>query len=125
MHPVLQAAIDESVAAFGAHRVAYAERPDGSVRVTIRGAELGDTWDPQMTDITTTLLVSFPTTQPYPFYLPPNLKRAEGKAMPSNFQNVVVDGQAALQLSVRPLGNRTVQSFPALIAGVASWMRTH
>jgi hypothetical protein len=125
MHPVLQAAIDESVAAFGADRVLFSERPDGSVRVTVRGIHVGDAWSPPVTDLTTTLLVSFPATQPYPFYLPANLNRINGKPMPSNLQKVTVDGQVTLQLSVRPQGSRPVESFPALIAGVASWMKTH
>lgn len=125
MHPVLQAAIDESIAAFGVERVAFTERPDGSIRVTVSGLHLGDTWSPQVTEITTTLLISFPATQPYPFYLPANLNRTNGEAMPSNFQTVTVDGHAALQLSVRPQGNRTVESLPALVAGVVSWIKTH
>lgn len=125
MHPVLRAAIDESVAAFGVERVTFTERPDGSVKVTVAGVDLGDTWSPQVSEITTTLLVSFPATQPYPFYLPAHLNRTNDKAMPSNLQRVTLDGQAVLQLSVRPLGNRTVESFPALIAGVVSWIRTN
>jgi len=125
MHPVLQATIDESVAAFGVERFTYTERPDGSVKVTVRGLDLGDTWSPQMSEITTNLLVSFPATQPYPFYLPATLTRPNGVAMPSNFQQVTVEGQLVWQLSVRPLGGRSVDSFPALIAGVVSWIRSH
>lgn len=125
MHPVLQKALDESVVAFGVERVVFTERPDGSVRVTVLGFDLGDTWSPQVAQITTVLLVSFPATQPYPFYLPTNLNRTNGKAMPQNYTRVVVDGQEVLQLSVRPLGNRTVVSFPELIAGVVSWIRSN
>ncbi len=85
MHPVLQKALDESVVAFGVERVVFTERPDGSVRVTVLGFDLGDTWSPQVAQIATVLLVSFPATQPYPFYLPTNLNRTNGKAMPQNY----------------------------------------
>lgn len=125
MHPVLQAALDESIAAFGVERVDFTERPDGSVRVTVRGFDLGDTWSPSVTEITTNLLVSFPATQPYPFYLPVELNRTNGMAMPPNLTRVTLDGQTVVQLSVRAQGNRAVESFSELIAGVVSWIRTH
>jgi hypothetical protein len=124
MHPVLQAAIDDATAAFGPDNVVHVELPDGTVRVTVRGQDAGEKWQPQFVDITANLLVTFPTTQPYPFYLPADVSRTSG-AMPSNMTRVNLDGVAFTQLSVRPQGGRTVDSFAALIGGVASWLRSN
>ncbi len=122
MHPVLRAALDEAAEAFGPDKVAFTEMPDGSVKVTISGMEIGDGWVPQTVSITTTLLVTFPSPPPYPFYLPAGLRRADGRAVP-NVRAVTINGTAMTQLSVRPRGRRAEGSFPALIRGVASWLR--
>lgn len=122
MHPVLQAAVDDAAEAFGTEMVSFTERPDGSVKVTISGLDLGAGWGPQVVSITATLLTTFPSPPPYPFYLPAGLRRVDGATVP-NLRPAVVDGTAVSQLSVRPLGGRPESSFPALILGVLSWLR--
>lgn len=122
MHPVLRAALDEAVEVFGPDKVAFTEMSDGSVKATISGLEIGDGWVPQTVGITTMLLVTFPSPPPYPFYLPAGLRRADESAVP-NMRAATIDGTAVTQLSVRPLGGRAENSFPALICGVASWLR--
>jgi hypothetical protein len=124
MHPVLQGAVDEAVAAFGIEHVASSELADGSVRISVRELDIGDTWQPRTVEITVTLLVTFPATSPYPFYLPPELSHTSGP-MPSNMTPVTLDGRRLTQLSVRPGGNRAVESLTALIGGVVSWLRMH
>jgi hypothetical protein len=124
MHPVLRAAVDETAEAFGADTVAFAERPDGSVKVTVSSLDLGGNWEPRVVGIAAILLTTFPSPAPYPFYLPAGLRRADGGPVP-NLKAATVDGVAVSQLSVRPLGGRTESSFPALILGVVSWLRDH
>ena len=122
MHPVLRAALEEAAEAFGPDKVAFTEMPDGSVKATVSGVEIGDGWVPQTVGITTTLLVTFPSPPPYPFYLPAGLRRADGGAVP-NMRTATIDGAVVTQLSVRPQGGRAESSFPALIRGVAAWLR--
>jgi hypothetical protein len=122
MHPVLQAAVDEAAEAFGRDKVTFTELPDGSVKVTISDLDIGEGWVPRTVSITTTLLATFPSPPPYPFYLPGGLQKAGGVAVP-NMRAATVDGVAVMQLSVRPQGGRPESSFPALISGVASWLR--
>ena len=122
MHPVLQAAVDEAVRDFGPDAVAFSERPDGSVKVTVSGQDIGGGWDPNVVSLTTILLTTYPAPPPYPFYLPAGLRKVDGAAIP-NLTAATVDGVAAAQLSVRPQGGRPASSFPALIRGVVSWLR--
>ncbi len=49
MHPVLRAALDEAAEAFGPDKVAFTEMPDGSVKATISGMEIGDWGRPRWT----------------------------------------------------------------------------
>ena len=122
MHPVLQAAVDEALDSFGRDEVTFAERADGSVKVTVSAQDVGTSWEPSIISVTAILLTTFPTPPPYPFYLPAGLRKADGSAVP-NMTAVTIDGADAMQLSVRPQGNRAVSSFPALISGVVSWLR--
>lgn len=122
MHPVLRASLDETVEVFGPDKVIFTELPDGSVRVTVSGLDLGQGWEPRVVGITATLLTTFPSPAPYPFYLPAGLRKTDGGAVP-NLGLATVDGVAVSQLSVRPLSGRTESSLPALILGVVSWLR--
>jgi hypothetical protein len=122
MHPVLQAAVGEAAEAFGQDKVTFTERPDGSVKVTVSGLDLGERWDPRVVSITTTLLTTFPSPTPYPFYLPVGLRKADGTAIP-NMGAATLDGAAVSQLSVRPKDGRTENSLPALLLAVISWLR--
>jgi hypothetical protein len=122
MHPVLQAAVDEAAEAFGRDKVTFAERPDGSAKVTVSDLDIGERWEPRVVSITTTLLTTFPSPPPYPFYLPAGLRKADGAAVP-NMRAATLDGVAVSQLSVRPQGGRTENSLPALLLGIVSWLR--
>jgi hypothetical protein len=122
MHPVILAALDEAVETFGPEKVTFTELPDGSVRVTVSGQDIGEGWEPRIVTIKTTLLATFPSPAPYPFYLPAGLRKTDGKQI-ANVTQATIDGSAVTQLSVRPLGGRTESSFPALICGVSSWLR--
>lgn len=122
MHPVLQAAVDEAAGAFGRDKVTFTELPDGSVKVTISDLDIGEGWVPRTVSITTTLLTTFPSPPPYPFFLPGGLRKVDGNAVP-NMRAASIDGVTVIQLSVRPQGGRPESSFPALISGVVSWLR--
>lgn len=122
MHPVLQAAIDDAVQAFGRDKVTFAGLPDGSVRVAVSGQDIGEGWEPRVVSITTTLLTTFPSPPPYPFYLSAGLRKRDGTVVP-NLGSATIDGVAVTQLSVRPQGGRSERSFPALIRAVVSWLR--
>jgi hypothetical protein len=122
MHPVLRAAVDDAAQAFGQDKVTFTELPDGSVKVTVSGQDIGERWQPDVISITTTLLTTFPSPPPYPFYLPADLQKKDGSAVP-NLGSATIDGVAVTQLSVRPQGGRPVSSFPALIRAVVSWLR--
>src|ERR1022692_74379 len=116
MHPVLRAAIDDALGSFGMARVTFAERPDGSVKVTVSGLDIGTSWEPSVISVTVVLLTTFPTPPPSPFYLPAAMQKADGSSVP-NMSAVAIDGAAATQLSVRPPVNGAVSSFPALVLG--------
>jgi hypothetical protein len=122
MHPVVRAALDEAAETFGPDRVTFTELPDGSVKVTVSGQDIGDGWVPRIVSITTTLLATFPSPAPYPFYLPAGLHKVGGGTA-GNMTPVTIDGADAIQLSVRPQGGRPECSFPALICGISSWLR--
>jgi hypothetical protein len=122
MHPVLRAAVDDAAQAFGQDKVTFAELPDGSVKVTVSSQDIGEGWEPNVVSITTTLLTTFPSPPPYPFYLSAGLRKTDGSAVP-NMSSATIDGEAVTQLSVRPQGGRSASSFPALIHGVVSWLQ--
>jgi hypothetical protein len=92
------------------------------VKVTVSGQDIGERWQPDVVSITTTLLTTFPSPPPYPFYLPADLRKKDGSAVP-NLGSATIDGVAVTQLSVRPQGGRPASSFPALIRAVVSWLR--
>jgi len=123
MHPVIRAALDDAAETFGPDKVTFTEQPDGSVKVTISGHDIGENWDPQVISITTTLLTTFPSPPPYPFYLPAALRKTDGTTVPG-MSSTTIDGTDVIQLSVRPKGGRPETSFPALICGIASWLRS-
>jgi hypothetical protein len=123
MHPVIRAALDDAAETFGPDQVTFTELPDGSVKVTVWGQDIGEGWEPRVVSITTTLLTTFPSPPPYPFYLPAGLRKTDGTTVP-NMGATTIDGISVIQLSVRPLGGRPESSFPALIWGVASWLRS-
>lgn len=123
MHPVIRAALDDAAETFGPDQVTFTELPDGSVKVTVWGQDIGEGWEPGVVSITTTLLTTFPSPPPYPFYLPADLRKTDGTTVP-NMRATTIDGIGVIQLSVRPLGGRPESSFPALICGVASWLRS-
>jgi hypothetical protein len=122
MHPIIRAALDDAAETFGPDKVAFTELPNGSVEATVSGQDIGDGWEPGIISITTTLLTTFPSPPPYPFYLPAGLRKTDGKAV-SNMTAVTIDGIDMLQLSVRPQGGRPESSFASLIRGVTSWLR--
>ena len=122
MHPVLRAALDDAAETFGPDKVTFTELPDGSVKVTVSGQDIGEGWGPRAVSITTTLPATFPSPPPYPFYLPAGLRKTDGGATP-NMRAATIDGMDMIQLSVRPQGGRTESSFPALICGIVSWLR--
>lgn len=123
MHPVIRAALDDAAETFGPDQVTFTELSDGSVKVTVWGQDIGEGWEPRVVSITTTLLTTFPSPPPYPFYLPAGLRKTGGTTVP-NMGATTIDGISVIQLSVRPLGGRPESSFPALICGVASWLRS-
>jgi hypothetical protein len=122
MHPVLQSAVDDAAQDFGQDKVTFTELPDGSVKVTVSGQDIGERWEPHVVSITTTLLTTFPSPPPYPFYLPAGLRKSDGSAVP-NLGSATIDGVTVSQLSVRPQGGRPESSFPALIRAVVTWLR--
>jgi len=122
MHPVVRAALDDAAETFGPGNVAFTELPAGSVKATVSGQDIGGGWVPSVISITTTLLTTFPSPPPYPFYLPGDLRKADGTAVP-NMRAAAIDGINVIQLSVRPQGGRPESSFPALICGITSWLR--
>jgi len=123
MHPTLQQAVDEAVATFGPDAVSVVERPDGSVRVTVKDLDLGPGWEPSRIELGTVLLTTYPVPAPYPFYLTKGLHRVDGKSVP-NLQQVPDQGDTISQLSVRPLGNQAFATLPALLLAVVSWLRS-
>jgi hypothetical protein len=122
MHPVLQAAVDDAAEEFGQEKVTFTELPDGSVKVTVSGQDIGERWEPNVVSITANLLTTFPSPPPYPFYLPADLRKRDGSAVP-NMTSATLDGVVVTQLSVRPQGGRPEGSFSALIRAVVSWLR--
>jgi hypothetical protein len=122
MHPVLQAAVDDAIQAFGPDKVTFTEQPDGSVKVTVSGQDIGERWAPRIVTITTILLTTFPSPPPYPFYLPAGIHRVDGGVV-ANLTPTTIDGVGVNQLSVRPQGGRPESSFPALISGIVFWLR--
>jgi hypothetical protein len=122
MHPVLRAALDDAVEAFGPDQVTFTELPGGPVKVTVSGQDIGEGWEPRIVSVTATLLATYPSPPPYPFYLPAGLRRTDGAAV-GNLTEATIDGTTATQLSVRPKDGRPASSLPALIRGVVSWLR--
>jgi hypothetical protein len=122
MHPVVRATLDDAAETFGPGNVTFTELPDGSVKVTVSGQNIGEGWAPSVISITTTLLATFPSPPPYPFYLPGDLRKTGGTAVP-NMTAATIDGIDVIQLSLRPQGGRPEASFPALICGITSWLR--
>jgi len=122
MHPVIRAALDDAGETFGPDKVAFTELPDGSVKATVSGQDIGDGWEPRIISITTTLLATFPSPPPYPFYLPAGLRKTDGRTVPG-MTAVTVGGVDMIQLSVRPQGGRPEGSFAVLICGITAWLR--
>ena len=59
-------------------RVTPHEMPDGSVWATVHGCDLGPGWSLSAIDLSVKLVVSFPDTPPYPWYLPGDVTRTDG-----------------------------------------------
>ena len=100
IHPRTSAAISDVEATFGADHVTYSEQADGSVLVTVEGADLGNGWAPRIVELSVKLPPSFPDTMPYPWYLPAGLRRTDGTTVERLTETTVSDGIKRSQLSL-------------------------
>jgi hypothetical protein len=121
MHPRIAAAVADVEASFAGHTVAAEELADGSVWVTVRDVDFGAGWSPRHGDFAVKLAPTFPDTGPYPWYLPPGIRREDGVAV-ERISPVQLDGVDRSQLSVN--GPWTAaDSLGARCHGVLHWLR--
>lgn len=79
MTPEVEQAIAELERAFPDHRVRVLEEPQGGAYVRVEDLELGDGYVPPTSWIGFLIPYDYPRSQVYPFFLRPDLARANGQ----------------------------------------------
>ena len=109
---------------FREHTVTVDELDDGAVWVILRGAEVGAGWNEPVIDLAVKLLVTFPTTPPYPFYGPAGLHRVDGATFGPLQPNVEIgDGVPRAQISLMKAFNPVAETLGARYVAVLDWLR--
>ena len=123
MHPVIRAALDDAADTFGPDKVTFTELPDGSVKVTVSGRDIGEGWEPQVVSITTTLLTTFPS--PAALSVLPGGRPAEDRRDNGLQHEDRHHRRHRRDPAVGPPAGRTTgKPFPALICGIVAWLRS-
>jgi hypothetical protein len=122
-------AFAEVRATFPGHAVDATEASDGSVWITVRGVSIGRGWNQELIDLSVKLLVTYPSTPPYPFYGPAGLGRTDGRTFsPTQSNNVDLgDGVARTQISLRIATQSTFdtrdETLGSRFVAVLTWLR--
>jgi hypothetical protein len=109
---------------FPEHAVEVEELEDGAVWVVMRGAEIGAGWNAPVIDLAVKLLVTFPSTPPYPLYGPAGLHRVDGTTFGPLQPSVTIgDGVARSQISLTKTFDPGVETLGARFVAVLGWLR--
>ena len=110
--------------AFPGHDIVSEEADDGISTVTVLDVAIGDGWNYRRIDLAVRLLVTFPSSPPYPFYGPAGMARTDGRALPQIQPHVPVDGQARTQISLAKPFDSTIETLGSRLVAVVDWLRS-
>jgi hypothetical protein len=122
-HPEHASAIETVREAFPGHRVDAEVNADGETTITVRAVDIGAGWNGTELDLTVKLQVTFPSTQPYPFYGPPGLTRTDGRSISHLQPQVELDGSQRSQISLSKHWDPAVETLGARLTAVVAWLR--
>jgi hypothetical protein len=109
---------------FPEHVVKVEELDDGAVWVGVRGVEIGAGWSEPVIDLAVKLLVTFPSTPPYPFYGPSGLHRVDGATFGPLQPSVDIgDGVPRAQISLTKAFDFGTETLGARFVAVLDWLR--
>lgn len=118
-----QVAIAEVRATYPHHQVDVEEASEGSVWLILRGADIGNGWNQPVIDLAVKLLVTFPSTPPYPFYGPAGLARRDGASFSPLQSNVAIDNSARAQISLTKAFDPRTETLGSRFVAVLNWLR--
>jgi len=122
-HPEHAAAVETVREAFPGHRVDVEVSADGETTVTVTAIDVGTGWNVPELDLTVKLQVTFPSTQPYPFYGPTGLARTDGRSTSHLQPHAELDGSERSQISLSKHWDPAVETLGARLIAVVSWLR--
>ena len=100
------------------------ELDDGAVWVVVRRVEIGADWNESVIDLAVKLLVTFPSTPPYPFYGPAGMHRLDGATFGPLQPSVDVgDGVLRAQISLTKTFDPGAESLGGRFVAVMGWLR--
>lgn len=118
-----QTAVGDVRATFPHHQVDTQEAADGAVWVTLRRAAIGTGWNQPIIDLAVKLLVTFPSTPPYPFYGPAGLARRDGASFSPLQPNVAIDTTTRTQISLTKTFDPRTETLGSRFVAVLNWLR--
>jgi hypothetical protein len=117
-------AIEDVRATFPEHAADTEELDDGAVWVVLREVEIGSGWSQPVIDVAVKLLVTFPSTPPYPFYGPAGLHRTDGSTFNPLQPSVDVgDGVLRAQISLTKAFDAARETLGSRFVAVLGWLR--
>ncbi len=126
MTPDVEAAVDEIKQAFPNHQVDVAAEAQGGAYVIVHDVAIGERFAPATTWIGFLITFQYPDADVYPFFVRPDLQRADGSGFPSGLSGPTVwNAMSAIQVSRR--SNRWtpgVDTAATKLAKVLSWLRS-
>jgi hypothetical protein len=109
---------------FPEHTIDVEELDAGAVWVVMRRVEIGAGWNEPMIDLAVKLLVTFPSTPPYPFYGPGGLHRVDGATFGPLQPSVDIgDGVPRAQISLTKTFDPDAETLGARFVAVLGWLR--
>lgn len=83
MLPEVEEAVAEIRSAFPANEVRAVPSADGGAEVTVEGVDLGERYEPRTTFVGFRIDRLYPHSDVYPHFLRPDLRKANGTALPN------------------------------------------
>lgn len=118
-----QRALEDLRATFPEHTVDVEELADGAVWVILRQVDIDTGWNEPVIDLAVKLLVTFPSTPPYPFYGPAGLARVDGATYgPLQPQVDIGDGLPRAQISLTKAFDPQAETLGTRFVAVLGWL---
>ncbi len=128
MLPEVEEAVAEVRSAFPANEVQAVTLEDGGAEVTVEGVDLGERYEPRTTFVGFRIDRLYPHSDVYPHFLRPELRKANGAALPSPgmIPNQQWRGQPAIMVSRRSTRwNPNRDTAVGKLHKVLEWIRYH